>query len=537
MTSTQRRQHRRVAIAGLGGMLALIGWTNACVGEDPPFAVTSTPDGGSIVNDGGTGTVDSAPDAPAYDFSFEPATFDLDPGQTTMLRVRGSPELATVVLVLAIDPLPDAGVPASAVALGASSVSLATGEAIVSVQAVPNAPQQRFRVIGTAGSVTHEARGRITGKPGELDVFFGDRGGYLEIAPGGDCAAHAVAVQPDGRFVVAGTTPVNDNVCVARFTPEGALDTSFGPDGSGSVTLGQGLRPRLELMPDGSIAIAASLPNQLKLFRVGASGTPDPAWGGTAGITPALKTSSYHRAALGKRGDLLFVAGNAAEQAAAVQRYLPDGTLDTSFGDAGTVAFSLDERIGKSPFVDALAVEPTGAYWIAGNYRVGDPPRPVTLVRRFQADGTDYDAYVAGTYDGGATDLALQSGKAVVGAFHSSGSSYELVAFRVTNEHDPMFGTGGKASIPRPSGSFVTSMVVDASERIYLVNGGPTADAFEVFRLTPIGQLDASFGQEGVFQLPTGRAHGAAIAGRQLLVVGADDAVDQRRMRIARIWL
>ena len=61
--------------------------------------------------------------------------------------------------------------------------------------------------------VTHEARGRITGKSGELDLYFGDSGGYFEIAPDGGGAAIA------GRqLLVVGVDDANDQrrMCIAR---------------------------------------------------------------------------------------------------------------------------------------------------------------------------------------------------------------------------------------------------------------------------------------------------------------------------------
>jgi len=492
-------------------------------------------------NDGGSDAANGSQDAPsAYDFSFEPATFDLAPGETATLRVRGSSELASISLTLAVEPLPDAGVPASAVTLGASSVSLATGEATISVQAAANAPQQRFRVIATAGSVTHEALGRITGKSGELDLFFGDGEGYFEIAPDGDCAANAVAVQPDGRFVVAGSARSAGALLVARFTPEGALDPSFGPNGSGFVTLAQALGPRIELMPDGAVAIAANAFNSVKLFRVDASGVPDPAWGGANGIGTDLGSGNFQRGALGRLGADLYVGGSTSSSSAAVKRYLPDGGLDTSLATGGTATVSLPPQTGTSPRIEGPAVEPSGTYWVAGQYSSpAGPPYERSFVRRFRSSGSDDGVDVSGTYQGAATDLVVQGGKAVVGAFDYPGGNYSMHAFRVTNDIDATFGTSGKALVAGPPGGFATSMAIDSSSRIYVVNGAYTVTTFEVFRLTPNGDRDTSFGPlaNGLVRLPTGRAYGAAITGRQLLVVGVNDANDQRRMRIARIWL
>lgn len=537
MASAKGRHHYRTVIAASGGMLALIAWASACVGDDPAVLGGAS----DAANDGGSEAANGSSDGPsASDFSLEPATFDVAPGETATLRLRGSPALASISLTLAVDPLPDAGVPASAVMLGASSVSLATGEATVSVQAAANAPQQRFRVIATAGSVTHEARGRITGKSGELDLFFGDGEGYVEIAPDGDCAASAVAVQPDGRFVVAGTARSAAALLVARFTPEGTLDPSFGPNGTGFVTLTQALGPRIELMPDGAIAIAANVVNSVKLFRVDASGIPDPAWGGADGIATELRSGNFQRAALGRRDANLYVGGSTSTSSAAVKSYLPDAGLDTTFGTGGTATFSLPQQTGTSPRIEALAVEPSGTYWVAGQYSApAGPPYERSFVRRFRSSGIDDGVDVSGTYEGAATDLVLQGSKAVVGAFDYPGGNYSIHAFRVSNDIDGTFGTNGKALVAGPPGGFATSMVVDSSSRIYLVNGAYTVTTFEVFRLTPNGDRDTSFGPlaNGLVRLPNGRAYGAAIAGRQLLVVGVNDANDQRRMRIARLWL
>jgi hypothetical protein len=253
---------------------------------------------------------------------------------------------------------------------------------------------------------------------------------------------------------------------------------------------------------------------------------PDPAWGGVDGIATDLGSGNFQRAALGRRDANLYVGGSMSSSSAAVKRYLPDGGIDTSFANAGTATFSLPSQTGTSPRVEALAVEPSGTYWVAGQYSAPAPDGD---------DGVD----VSGTYQGAATDLALQGSKAVVGAFDYPENNYSIHAFRVSNDIDGTFGTNGKALVSGPPGGFATSMVVDSSSRIYVVNGAYIVTTFEVFRLTPNGDRDTSFGPlaNGLVRLPTGRAYGAAIAGRQLLVVGVNDANDQRRMRIARLWL
>ena len=69
-----------------------------------------------------------------------------------------------------------------------------------------------------------------------------------------------------------------------------------------------------------------------------------------------------------------------------------------------------------------------------------------------------------------------------------------------------------------------------------VANGGYTSRAFEVYRLTADGALDATFGVAGKVSLP-GRAYGITISGKALVAVGIDDPDEGRRIRIARIWL
>src|SRR5207342_3344037 len=69
---------------------------------------------------------------------------------------------------------------------------------------------------------------------GDLDPTFG-RGGRVttDFTPHGDIAG-GVAIQADGRIVIVGTAGYfgsNPKFALARYRPNGSLDTSFGGDG------------------------------------------------------------------------------------------------------------------------------------------------------------------------------------------------------------------------------------------------------------------------------------------------------------------
>jgi uncharacterized delta-60 repeat protein len=92
---------------------------------------------------------------------------------------------------------------------------------------------------------------------GSLDRFFGSRGRATVSFGGRNDGAKAVAVEPDGKIVVAGTTSNGDyNFALARFSRAGVLDRSFGVGGKTTVNFGGGdAAYGLALYPDGRIVV------------------------------------------------------------------------------------------------------------------------------------------------------------------------------------------------------------------------------------------------------------------------------------------
>jgi uncharacterized delta-60 repeat protein len=139
---------------------------------------------------------------------------------------------------------------------------------------------------------------------GDLDPTFGD-GGRVVFEPvvtdptgfPQDPDPTAVAVQPDGRIVVAGW--FGGSVWAARYTADGQLDPTFGVDGK--VTPGTGTVAAIAFQPDGRIVLAGGTGDDtpdVVAFRLTADGKLDPTFGngGTATVTfdaagPTLDTA------------------------------------------------------------------------------------------------------------------------------------------------------------------------------------------------------------------------------------------------------
>ncbi|MER7705579.1 hypothetical protein ABTX81_22145 [Kitasatospora sp. NPDC097605] len=168
--------------------------------------------------------------------------------------------------------------------------------------------------------------------------------------------ARAVAIQPsDGKIVVAGFTGLNEqtaSAAFARLNTDGTLDTSFGTGGKVVLNisggLGDGIRG-LVVQPDGKIVGAgAAGPNGL-LVRLNTDGSLDTTFGGGLGLTTLQLGASSHFFGLAQRNDGKLIAGGFNVNALTANtnflaaRFNTDGSLDTTFGTAGSahVSFGL----------------------------------------------------------------------------------------------------------------------------------------------------------------------------------------------------
>jgi uncharacterized delta-60 repeat protein len=106
---------------------------------------------------------------------------------------------------------------------------------------------------------------------GSLDPTFGAGGGVVtDFGPGRQDEADAVAVQPDGRIVAAGfTRGTDDNFALARYNPNGTLDTGFGSGGLVSTDFGgtNDDATAVAIQPDGKIVAAGAAGSNFALAR------------------------------------------------------------------------------------------------------------------------------------------------------------------------------------------------------------------------------------------------------------------------------
>jgi uncharacterized delta-60 repeat protein len=322
---------------------------------------------------------------------------------------------------------------------------------------------------------------------GDLDPSFGS-GGLVTLPSFGDTGnGNAVAIQGDGKIVLAGSQGATMNTfALARYLPDGTLDPGFGAGGTVITAL-----------PGGNEAEAVALQEDGKILAAG-----------TAGNDFALT------------------------------RYLPDGTPDPGFGVGGTVTTQF-LGAGASVVGRAVAIQPDGRIVVAGGFDSGGTnPSLIFALARYEPDG-DLDT----TFDGDGTlttpfgvppaDISMANGLAIgdgtilaaggVNNPFGGGGAFAFARYSMTDGSlDPSFNGGGRAvSLGPPGGEWneatASAVVVLASGGIVAAGSGvstPGESDAALVALTEAGTPDASFGAGGITttNLPGGVAQINALA-------------------------
>src|SRR6185436_17779098 len=112
---------------------------------------------------------------------------------------------------------------------------------------------------------------------------FGNGGIVLTDVSGGYDEARAVAIDSDGRIVVAGVsgTGSNRNFSIARYNIDGVLDRTFGAGGTVMTDFSDGgdVAWTLVIQPDGRILVAGEGNGDFALARYDSHGALDIAFG------------------------------------------------------------------------------------------------------------------------------------------------------------------------------------------------------------------------------------------------------------------
>ncbi len=350
------------------------------------------------------------------------------------------------------------------------------------------------------------------------DYSFGVYGQAVTNA-GPFAQARGVVIQPDGKIIAVGTGETNNSLdfIVARYNTDGSLDTTFQSTGKVSTDFG-GLDDEAQsvaLQGDGKIVVAGytnanSSHYQFALARYNTNGSLDTTFNTTGKLIPSFGTSFERGAgvAVQKDGRIIVVGAVTvgSKGAMAVARFNSDGSPDTTFNVTGQLIApaGTDSASGTS-----VVVQPDGAILVGGSSNPSAGGGHMA-VWRFHADGTTDTTFggtgevttVVGTGSSGASMALQRDGRIVLAgsATVNAAGNIAVVRYNGDGSLDTTFNTTGKATT-QVSGSASTgsSVVVQADGKIAVagtaVLGGQ--DDIALVRFNANGSLDTTFNITG----------------------------------------
>jgi uncharacterized delta-60 repeat protein len=340
---------------------------------------------------------------------------------------------------------------------------------------------------------------------GSLDNGFGSGGSVTSTFGAPFEGASALALQPDGKPVIAGRsgeTVTGGDFLVARYNPDGSLDSGFGQGGHVLTDFGSDAdRARaVAIQPDGKIVAVGQTTvggtNDFAVSRYGADGAADAGFGvGGKVVTSFGPDSGDSAAAVALQADgKIVVAGGSFAGATgrfAIARYTASGALDTTFNGDGRLLFG----VGSRSSAQAIAVQPDGRIVVAG-YGETSGIQGFALIR-LTADGSidsDFGAIgtMFGTSDAFAVAVTIQQDGKIVAAGHTEAGGvpgdFAIARYRADGSSDTSFGTSGKLVTDFGGSDFATSMAIQEDGRV--VAAGSSDGDVALSRYLGDGQQD-----------------------------------------------
>lgn len=358
-----------------------------------------------------------------------------------------------------------------------------------------------------------------------VDVAFGTHGKVLHDLGGND-NAHAMAVQSDGKILLAGVINGSD-FGIVRYNADGSVDELFGrggSDGDGVASVdfagSSDKAYAIALQEDGKIIVAGSAyvsgTINFALARLNSNGTKDTSFGSGGKVWTPIGAGTEEAFAVAMQDDGKIVAAGYTSTSGgnnmAVTRFTSSGQLDSTFHGDGIATISF----GGTAVAQAVIVQPDQKIIVGGRYNQSGVPDDFALAR-LNTDGsldstfgywgqvtTDFGASCSGGLYDSDYSLVLQpdgkiiaagdsNGDFAIARYHSSGSldvSFDYDG-KVSTDFDGQLDRGYAAAL-QPDGKLVVAGYAGRNASLHQTNF-----EFGIARYQTYGGLDATFGVGG----------------------------------------
>ena len=394
-------------------------------------------------------------------------------------------------------------------------------------------------VTGTIGDNAGAAMLRLLvgGPSGSLDESFGSGGVFIA---GDEGQGRGLTLTADGGIIATGFVGNSFSgfrTSTIRLTDTGILDVQFGTAGLATSTeLGRGTA--IATLADGSVLVAGTFRNSFGLFKYTSAGVPDEQFGDRGVVESSCASGCDLTTLVVEPGGAILVAGRSGFQQLEVLRFFSSGVRDTSYNVSET---------GSLPFVGGTFLQADGRLVVCGRIASNFG------CTRYLAEGVRDPSFGTGglvTPTFAAFDskscaravIGVADGKLLVIGDQPTAGHVVAARFTSAGGIDPSFGLGGTlTTTPTFSSQSSNAALVDPAGDI--VSVGLSGSRPAVQRLTSQGQLDTTFGTNGVaaidFGMPTSTGgYGIVTDGDQRIVFTgeAGDVNGIHHMVVARLW-
>ncbi|MDO9104182.1 MAG: putative Ig domain-containing protein, partial [Methylovulum sp.] len=396
----------------------------------------------------------------------------------------------------------------------------------------------------------------------ELDVddTHSNTAPVLNLGGGSNAAAYGLALQADGKLLVVGysQTVGNKDIVLLRYDSNGHLDSGFADGGKASTALGafDDIGRAVAIQADGKILVAGTSDNgsnsDFALLRYNIDGSLDSSFSGDGKLTTALGSGEDYAYAVSVQADgKILVAGyssNGGNEDFALVRYNSNGSLDSSFSGDGKVSTDFGT---SSDYAYDMILQADGKILVVGTSHGSGGTR--FALARYNTDGS-LDTGFSG--DGKTTTelglfgdegyaVSVQSdGKILVAGetWNGSGNDFSLVRYHSDGSLDTSFDGDGKlVTALNLSYDYARSMTLQSDGKILIAGFSQVVGhaEFALLRYNSDGSLDSSFGDGGqvTAEISAVNAYGYALTAQsdgKILLAGYSNDGSGQAIVVAR---
>ena len=353
---------------------------------------------------------------------------------------------------------------------------------------------------------------------GSLDLTF-DFDGIVNTPVGNGAFANSLAIQSDGKIVAAGYAHIisTRDFALVRYNTNGSLDNTFDSDGIVTTPIGMTSDDEaysIAIQSDGKIVVAGTNETEFALVRYNTNGTLDISFGNGGIVTTQVANGNEYIASIAIQSDGKIVAvgwDSSGVSPFMIVRYNTNGSLDNTFDNDGIVITT----IGLGAKALSVAIQNDGKIVVAGGSSNGFISH--NTLARYNTNGSldntfDTDGIVVTPVGLGysqANSIAIQSDGKIVAAGECLYSAHDfgLIRYNINGSLDSTFDTDGIVVTPVVvplSEDFAYSVNIQSDGKIVTTGTAYNNTAFALARYNTNGSLDNTFDSAGIVITPMG---------------------------------